>query len=124
MATPLAQARGLGAAHKGPTTFWRQRVTAIANVPLILFLIFSVLLHIDSSYDQIRAYLARPLVAVAMLCLILSVTVHLRIGLKEIVEDYVHGSAARITALLLCSFYVIAVGLACALAIVKISLGS
>ena len=30
MATPLAKARGLGAAHRGTETFWRQRMTAIA----------------------------------------------------------------------------------------------
>jgi succinate dehydrogenase / fumarate reductase membrane anchor subunit len=123
MATPLAQARGLGAAHKGPGTFWRQRVTAIANIPLVLFLIFSILLHIGSSYSQIHAYLARPLVAVLMLGLVLSATIHLRIGLKEIIEDYVHNDAARLVALLLASFFSIGVGLAAALALVKISLG-
>ena len=42
MATPLAKARGLGAAHRGTETFWRQRVTAVANVPLVIFLILSI----------------------------------------------------------------------------------
>lgn len=123
MATPLARARGLGAAHKGPETFWRQRVTAVANVPLVLFLILSILLHIHSSWRDVHTYLARPIVAVLMLGLVFSATVHVRIGLKEIIEDYVTNDAARLVALLLASFFCIGVGLAAALALVKISLG-
>ncbi len=123
MATPLARARGLGSAHKGPDTFWRQRVTAVANIGLVLFLVFSLLLHVGSPYAEIHAYLARPLVAVLMLGLVFSVTVHLRIGLKELIEDYVHNDAARLVVLLLASFLAIGVGLAAALALVKISLG-
>ncbi|ODA68174.1 Succinate dehydrogenase/Fumarate reductase transmembrane subunit [Methyloligella halotolerans] len=124
MPTPLAQARGLGAAHKGPETFWRQRLTAVANIPLVLFLILSILLHIGSPYEEVRTYLANPIVAVLMLGLVLSATIHLRIGLKEIVEDYIHGDALRMTMLFLSGFFAIGVGLASALAIIKISLGS
>ncbi|MEG6507951.1 succinate dehydrogenase, hydrophobic membrane anchor protein [Methyloligella sp. 2.7D] len=124
MRTPLSQARGLGAAHKGPETFWRQRVTAVANIPLVLFLIFSILLHIGSDYATVKAYLAHPIVAVLMLGLVLSVTVHARIGVKEIVEDYIQSDAIRMPVMLLSSFFVIGAGLACAIAIVKISLGA
>ena len=53
MATPLAKARGLGAAHRGTETFWRQRVTAVANVPLVIFLILSIVTHIGADYATI-----------------------------------------------------------------------
>jgi succinate dehydrogenase membrane anchor subunit len=72
----------------------------------------------------VRAYLARPLVALAMLALVISASIHMRIGLKEIIEDYVHGEGAKVAALLLVTFFAIGVGLACTLALVKISLGS
>ena len=42
-----------------------------------------------------RAYLARPIVAIAMLALVLSASIHMRIGLKEIIEDYVHGEGLQ-----------------------------
>jgi succinate dehydrogenase / fumarate reductase membrane anchor subunit len=124
MATPLAKVRGLGSAHRGAETFWRQRMTAVANVPLVLFLIFSILTHIGSDYATVRAYLAQPLVALALLALVLSASVHMRIGLKEIIEDYVHGEGAKVGALLLANFFAIGVALASSLALVKISLGS
>jgi succinate dehydrogenase membrane anchor subunit len=80
--------------------------------------------HIGAGYDAVRAYLARPVVALAMLALVLSASIHMRIGLKEIIEDYVHGEGAKVAALLLASFFAAGVGLACTLAIVRISLGA
>ncbi len=123
MATPLKRVRGLGAAHRGTETFWRQRVTAVANIPLVIFLILSIVGHIGAPYAQVKAYLGQPVVAVLMLALILSAAIHMRIGLKEIIEDYVHGGA-KIVAILAVTFFAGIVGLASALALLKISFGS
>jgi len=123
MATPLKRVRGLGAARRGTETFWRQRMTAVANVPLVLFLILSIVTHIGAGYDEVHAYLAQPLVALALLALVVSAAIHMRIGLKEIIEDYVHGGA-KVVAILLATFFAAGVGLACVVAIFKISLGS
>ena len=123
MATPLAKARGLGAAHRGTETFWRQRVTAVANVPLVIFLILAIVTHIWADYETMRAFIARPLVALAFLALIISAAIHMRIGLKEIIEDYVHGGA-KVVAILLATFFAAGVGLASVVAILKISFGS
>ena len=124
MATPLARVRGLGSAHRGTETFWRQRLTAVANVPLVIFLIWSIVAHVGADYATVKAYLAQPLVAAAMLALVISAAIHMRIGLKEIIEDYVHGEGAKIAAVILATFFAVGVGLASALAIVKISLGA
>jgi succinate dehydrogenase / fumarate reductase membrane anchor subunit len=124
MATPLGKARGLGAAHRGTETFWRQRLTALANIPLVIFLILTIVTHIGADYATMRAYFAQPLVALVMLALVLSASLHMRIGLKEIVEDYVHGAGAKVAALVLLTFFAFGVGLACAYALIKISLGS
>jgi succinate dehydrogenase / fumarate reductase membrane anchor subunit len=43
MRTPLSKVRGLGSAKEGTDHFWRQRLTAVANVPLLLF--FHLLHH-------------------------------------------------------------------------------
>lgn len=123
MATPLKRVRGLGAAHGGTETFWRQRMTAVANIPLVIFLILSIVSHIGASYGEIRAYLAQPAIAILMLALVISAVIHMRIGLKEIIEDYVHGGG-KVIAILLATFLAAGVGLASAVAILKISLGS
>ena len=124
MATPLAKVRGLGSAHRGTETFRGQRLTAVANIPLAIFLILSIVTHIGSDYATVRAYLAQPLVALAMFALVISASIHMRIGLKEIIEDYVHDERLKVVALLLVTFFAMGVGLASALALVKISLGA
>lgn len=124
MATPLKKVRGLGAAHGGTETFWRQRLTAIANIPLVLFLIYSIVSHVGADYGTVNAYFAHPVVALLMLALVISAAIHMRIGLKEIIEDYVHGEGAKIAAIVLATFFAAGVGLAAGLAILKISLGS
>jgi succinate dehydrogenase membrane anchor subunit len=124
MATPLKRVRGLGAAHGGTETFWRQRVTAIANIPLVIFLILSIVSHIDADWGQVKAYLAQPVVAVLMLALMVSAAIHMRIGLKEIIDDYVHDEGAKVAAILFATFFAGLVGLICIVAILKISLGS
>ena len=123
MVTPLARVRGLGSARRGTETFWRQRMTAIANVPLVLVLILSIVTHIGATYDEVHAYLAQPLVALTLLALVVSAAIHMRIGLKEIIEDYVHGGA-KVVAILLATFFAAGVGLASIVAILKIGLGS
>jgi succinate dehydrogenase / fumarate reductase membrane anchor subunit len=123
MATPLKRVRGLGPAHRGTETFWRQRVTAIANIPLVIFLILSIVRLIGASYGEVKDYLAQPVVALLMMALVISAAIHMRIGFKEIIEDYVH-SDNKVLCILGATFFSGAVGLASALAILKISLGS
>ena len=124
MATPLKRVRGLGSARSGTETFWRQRVTAVANIPLVIFLILPIVSHIGADYGTIRAFIARPLVALAFLALIISAAIHMRIGLKEIIEDYVHGEGAKVLAILFATLFAAGVGLASVVAILKSSLGS
>ena len=124
MATPLGRVRGLGSAHKGTETFWRQRVTAVANIPLVIFLVLAIVTHLGAGYDEMRSFLAQPVVAIALLALIISAAIHMRIGLKEIIEDYVHGEGAKVAAILLATFYAVGIALASVYAIVKIGLGS
>ena len=124
MATPLKRVRGLGAAGHGTETFWRQRVTAVANIPLVIFLVLSIVSHAGASYAEVKAYMAQPLVAVVMLALILSAAIHLRIGLREIIEDYIHTKGLKVVSLMLATFFAAIVGIASSLAILKITLGS
>jgi succinate dehydrogenase / fumarate reductase membrane anchor subunit len=123
MTTALKRVRGLGSARSGTETFWRQRVTAVANIPLVVFLILSIVTHIGADLAEVRAYLAQPLVAILLLALVINAAIHMHIGLKEIIEDYVHGGA-KVVAILLATFFAAVVGLASVVAIVKIGLGS
>jgi len=122
--TPLNKVRGLGSAKDGTEHFWLQRVTALANVPLTLFLVWTVLSSIGADYAEVRTMLASPVTAVAILLLMLSGAMHMRLGMQVIIEDYVHNESAKVLLLILNTFFAILVAVTCVYAIMKISLGA
>lgn len=124
MRTPLNKVRGLGSAKEGADHFWKQRVTGLANIPLTLFLVATIILLAGKDHGSVVAYLGSPLAAIAMMALILSGAIHMRLGMQVIIEDYVHGEGAKILCLVMNTFFSILVGLACMFAIIKLSLGS
>jgi succinate dehydrogenase / fumarate reductase membrane anchor subunit len=121
--TPLARVRGLGAAKSGTDHFWRQRLTAVANVPLTIAFVLIVVSLLGRNHAAAQQILGTPLVAIVMLLFIGSVTYHMRIGMQVIIEDYVHDEIPKLALLMLNTFFAIAVGLACAYAIFKLSFG-
>lgn len=124
MRTPLKTARNLGSAKEGADHFWKQRVTAVANVALGLFLVWLIASLVGADHATVKAKLANPIIALALLALIVSGTVHMRLGMQTIIEDYVHGEAAKIVCVMLNTFFAVAVALACTFAILKISFGA
>lgn len=122
--TPLARVRGLGAAGSGVEHWWRQLLTAIANLPLSLFVGGFIVCHLGASRAEIVASLHNPFTALALSLAILSFAWHMKLGLQVVIEDYVHGAAAKFLGLLLNSFLCVALAVAALHAILKMSLGS
>jgi succinate dehydrogenase / fumarate reductase membrane anchor subunit len=122
--TPLARARGLGAAHGGLGHWKAQRLTAIANAVLVLWFVFSATALAGASYEEVHAWLASPLAATLMILLIISVFSHAPLGLQVIVEDYVHHPGMRIAAVILIRLIVAALAVACIVAVLMVALGS
>jgi succinate dehydrogenase / fumarate reductase membrane anchor subunit len=123
MRTPLGRVRGLGSAKSGTEHFWRQRMTAVANVPLTIAGVIIVISLLGRNHAAAAQILGSPLVAIAMLLFIFSVCTHMRIGMQVVIEDYVHEDKAKLTLVMLNTFYAAAVGIASAFAILKLSFG-
>jgi succinate dehydrogenase / fumarate reductase membrane anchor subunit len=120
--TPLARVRGLGSAKSGAEHWWMQRVTAVANIPLIVFLLAFVLSHLGSTRAELIASVKHPAVAVGLILAFLSVLWHMRLGMQVIIEDYVHGPL-KLVALIANSFFAITVGALALYAVGTMSLG-
>jgi succinate dehydrogenase / fumarate reductase membrane anchor subunit len=123
MRTPLAKVRGLGSAKDGTGDFWRIRITSIALVPLSLFFIGLVLSLNGASYAEVRASLSQPLVALLLALFAVISLDHMRLGMQEIIEDYIHGEGAKVTLLVLSVFFCVAVGVALVFALLKMAVG-
>jgi succinate dehydrogenase / fumarate reductase membrane anchor subunit len=121
--TDLGRVRGLGAAKDGVHHWWLQRVTAVANIVLMLWFIFSLVRLPALDYSSVTLWLRQPVAAVPMLLLIVSVFWHFRLGVQVLIEDYVHGPT-RVIAMLALSFYTLAGAAAAVFAVFKIALGA
>ncbi len=121
MRTPLKNVRHLGSAKEGADHFWLQRVTAVANLVLGLFLVWLIASLAGADYETVKATLANPINAILLLMLVISSTIHMRLGMQVVIEDYVHQESSKILLLLLNNFFAILVGAACVWAILKLS---
>jgi len=114
MRSPLGRAQGLGSAREGVEHWWMQRVTAVALIPLTLWLTASLIARTGSDYDTLIAWLRTPIATIFMVLLLIALFHHTSLGLRVVVEDYVHSDRVKNPA-------VVAIRLACcALAIAGI----
>jgi succinate dehydrogenase / fumarate reductase membrane anchor subunit len=121
--SPLGRVTGLGAAHDGVGHWWAQRVTALALVPLGLWLTFALLSLPDLSYETAAAFVASPRNAVLLLILVPVLCYHGYLGVRVVLEDYVHGRTTHFTLLLLISFAFVVAGTAGMFSVLRLALG-
>lgn len=124
MRTPLKRVRALGSAKEGADHFWKQRVTAVANLFLTLFLVWLVVSLAGADYATVKARLAHPVNAIGLGLLAISGAIHMRLGMQVIIEDYVHGELGKVVLLMLNTFFAILIGAACLFAVAKLSFGA
>jgi len=111
MRSPLARAIGLGSAKEGVGSWWAQRVSAVALVPLTLWFAASIIANSARDYATFIVWLRTPLTAVLMILLLIALFYHTALGLQVVIEDYVHSAtkfAAVIAVRLGCSVLVTA----------------
>jgi succinate dehydrogenase / fumarate reductase, membrane anchor subunit len=123
MRTPLARVRNLGASHSGTSDFWRQRVTAVAMVLLIVPVIVVVMMLLGRNQAGAAQILGSLPIAIIMLLFIIASAWHMKIGMQVVIEDYVQSETLKIAAVMANNFFSIAVALASIYAILKLSSG-
>ena len=123
MRTPRARVKGLGASGHGAGHFWQQRLTAATNAPLMLGFVVIVAMMANRPYPEAVALMSHPLVALVLILAVISVTLHMRIGMQVIIEDYVHNEGTKILAVMANTFFAIAIGAASVYAVLKLSFG-
>ncbi len=117
--TPLGRVRFLGSARMGTTDAWLIHVTSVALVPLTVGFVWLMLDLLHKDYNGVRAELGRPVPAILLLAFILSGIVHMELGMRSIIVDYISGQS-RMWALAANTCFAALVALACVYATLRI----
>jgi len=78
-----------GSAKAATRHFITQRLTGALNVLFLGFFVWLVVRLAGAERAEMVSVVANPFVAIILALLIVSVCVHMRIGMREVIEDYV-----------------------------------
>lgn len=120
--SPLGRARGLGAAKSGAGDWWVTRINSAALVPLSLWFVFSVIHLAGAPHEAVVAWLSSPWVLVLMLILIATTFHHMELGLRNVIDDYIHHDGTKLAAVLANKAVCILLALLCIVSVLKIGL--
>lgn len=112
----------LGSARSGTTHNAYMRLTSLALLPLALAFVVMVLQLANMDYNGVRAYLGHPLPAILMLLFVGAGIFHMQLGMRTIIEDYVHGRHAKEWALTANGFFSAVLAVVCVYALIRIGL--
>jgi succinate dehydrogenase / fumarate reductase membrane anchor subunit len=120
--SPLGRALGLGSARDGARPWWRERVSAIVLLPLMVWFVASIVFHMGSDYAVTIAWLRTPLASICMVLMLIALFYHTALGLTVVIEDYVHSGLkfAVLTTMRLGCFVLAVAGI---LAVLRIAFG-
>ena len=122
MSTPLARARGLGSAKSGLHHWWHQRVSAVAMVGLVSWMVVLLLSLVEADYQTALNMLAHPVNATVVVLFVAVGLWHASLGLQVVLEDYVANEGVRLIAILAVKMAASVTAILAILSVLKVAL--
>jgi succinate dehydrogenase / fumarate reductase membrane anchor subunit len=119
--SPLGRVRGLGSAKEGVHHWWQQRLTAVALVPLSLWLIVSLLGLSGSAYADFAAWVQSPINATLLILALAMLFHHAQLGVQVVIEDYVADHALRLVGVVAVKFACAALAVLCIVSVLVVA---
>jgi succinate dehydrogenase / fumarate reductase membrane anchor subunit len=121
--SPLARVLGYGSAKEGVHHWWVQRLSSVALVPLGIWFLVSLFSLPSLDHATVTAWMGQLWTAVFLILLVLTASWHSQLGVRVVVEDYVHGRGMKALTLVLVTFFHVVIAAAGVLAVLKVALG-
>jgi len=119
--TPFKRASGLGSTNDGVHHWWMQRLTAVALVPLTLWVVFAVAAHSGEHYASVAAWFAKPFTTTMLTLFVFAAFLHAAQGLTVVIEDYLHHEGAKFAALIGMKLVLVLLGTSSILSILRVA---
>ena len=121
--TPLNRVLGLGTAKGAGEHWWLQRVTAVALLPLGLWLAYAFLTLPGFDYASVTAWVQEPITSILLILLVVAIGYHSALGVQVVIEDYVPGNGLKAATLVASTLAHVALCVAAVFAVLKIAFG-
>ena len=124
--TALARVRGLGSSHHGVGHWRAQRLTAVLLAPLGFWFTGNVIYLIGLGLDAtiFGAWASEHGNALLLILFLAALFHHAVLGMQVVIEDYVHGSAAKSVCLFLSKTVLWVLAASSILAVLRLYLGA
>jgi succinate dehydrogenase / fumarate reductase membrane anchor subunit len=120
----LGIVRGLGSAKHGTHHWWMQRLTALALIPLTIWLVGTMVKLSGADYATAAQWFKSPVNAALLLAAIFAIFYHAQLGVQVVIEDYIHTEWVKVGAQIALKFVCILLGLVAAIAALKVTFGA
>jgi len=122
--SPLGRVLGTGSAKEGVQHWWVQRLSSIALVPLSIWFAVSLLSLPSFDHGIVAAWMSQSWTALLLVLFVLVSAWHSQLGVRVVVEDYVHAAGPRTLTLVVVTFAHVLAAAAGVLAILKVAFAS
>ena len=100
-----------------------QRVSAVALVPLTLWLVAAFVSVGTADFEEARAWLASPVASGVMLLAIGAIFYHAQLGIQVVLEDYLHAEWLKVGSIVVMKLAAAVLAVVSAVSVLKVSVG-
>jgi len=123
LGNPLRRVLGSGSAKSGVEHWWLQRITSLALVPLSVWFVVSLLALPSHEHATVVAWMGQSWTALLLILLVLVAAWHSQLGVRVIVEDYLHHPGGKTLTLVFSAFVHVVAAAAGVLAVLRVAFG-
>jgi succinate dehydrogenase / fumarate reductase membrane anchor subunit len=120
----LGKVRGLGSAKEGTHHWWLQRLTALALIPLTIWLVASLIALSGFGHEEFVVWFGQPVNATIMILFLAVAFHHAQLGMQVVIEDYVPHHGWRMALIILVKFACYGLAVLTIVSILKIAFGA
>jgi succinate dehydrogenase / fumarate reductase, membrane anchor subunit len=120
----LGRVRGYGSAKEGVGHWWAQRLTSVALVLLGCWFVVSLLSLPGHDYATVVVWMHGAFTAPVLILFVLVGVWHSQLGMRVVIEDYVHEVGWKTLTLAVSSFAHVVIAVLSVMAVLRLALGS